>query len=108
MCFREFALLGGGKPIQLNGLRRHFLADQFERLTLHRLEKPHGFGMPKSAYTNRQKWPFLTTAGGHVFSMAGFAADLPKWPPNRAVSGVIERLVTLVARGYGTNWERGS
>lgn len=36
----------------------------------------------------RQKRPFLTTAGGYVFGMAGLAADLPKWLANSAVSGV--------------------
>jgi hypothetical protein len=28
--------------------------------------------MPKAAQKKRQKWPFLTTAGGIVFGMAGF------------------------------------
>jgi hypothetical protein len=34
--------------------------------------------MPKAAQKKRQKWPFLTTAGGDVFGMAGFGAGLAK------------------------------
>jgi hypothetical protein len=52
------------------------------------ITKAHGFGMPKAVQKKRQKRPFLTTAGGMVFGMAGFGAGFAKWPPKGAVSRV--------------------
>lgn len=47
----------------------------------------------------RQKMAVFMTAGGDVFAMAGFGAGLIKWLPNRAASGVIECLATVMTRG---------
>jgi hypothetical protein len=61
------------------------------------IPKTHGFGMPNADQKKRQKWPFLTTAGGMVFGMAGLAASERKWPPKRVVSRVTASL--CVANG---------
>jgi hypothetical protein len=45
---------------------------------------------------NRHRLPFLTTAGGMVFGMAGFIAGTHKCPPKRAVRQCIS--TTKMAR----------